>query len=108
MAKDRVAELKAAITAAEANGWTYIGNNTVRRMAEHVTPPFAMDNGWYPGSTYNSLEFMSFLLMGPSRAPKCIHGTVRVPWIMRSDRSISWKRTLELLAQPVTESDIHN
>lgn len=108
MAKDRVAELKAAITAAEANGWTYIGNNTVRRTATHATPQFALDNGWAPGGTYTSLEFLSFVLRGPSRVPGCIHKTMRCPWVARSDRSISWTRTLELLAQPIDASDIHN
>lgn len=108
MAKDRLAELKAAITAAEANGWTYVGNNTVRRMAEHVTPQFAVDNGWYPGATYNSLEFLSFVLNGPSRAPHVTYGVCRVPWIDRQDRNVNWKRTLELLAEPIGSSDVHN
>jgi len=108
VAKDRVAELKAAILAAEANGWQYIGNHTVRRMAEHVTPQFAVDNGWAPGATYTSLEFLSFVLHGPSRVPTCIYGTCKVPWLMRHDQKISWKRTLELLAEPVSSSDVHN
>ena len=108
MAKDRMIELRNAIKAAEANGWTYIGNNTVRRMAEHVTPQFARDNGWAPGSTYASLEFLSFVLRGPSRAPHVTYGMVRYPWIARQDSRLTWTRTLELLSQPIASSDVHN
>ena len=108
MAKDRVAELKAAIVAAEANGWTYIGNNTVRRMVEHETPQFAKDNGWWTAATYESLEFLSFVLNGPTRAPHCVYGTCRTTWTGRRDQKIAWKRTLELLAQPVEEPEIHD
>lgn len=108
MAKDRMAELRNATKAAEANGWTYIGNSTVRRMAEHVTPQFALDNGWAPGSTYKSLEFLSFVFSDRARVPKVIYGTCRTSWTGRSDRSISWKRTLELLAEDIAASEIHS
>ena len=107
MAKDRVAELKAAIVAAKVNGWTYIGNSTVRRMSEHTTPQFALDNDWYPGRSYSRVEFLSFVLNGPSRVPHVTYGVVRVPWTARSDRSLTWKRTLELLAEPIELSEVH-
>lgn len=107
MAKDRVAELKGAIKDAEANGWTYIGNNTVRRMVEHETPQFAKDAGWWTPTTYRSLEFLSFVLNGPSRVPHVIYGTCRTAWTGRRDQKITWKRTLELLAQPVHLSEVH-
>ncbi len=109
MAKNYAAELKDLIETAEANGWKYIGNNTVRRMVEHQTPGFVQQNGWWAGSTYASLEFMSFVFpLITGRAPKVVHGTSNVPWTTRRDDRISYRRAVELLAQPVHLSEIHD
>lgn len=109
MAKDRAAELAGLIKDAEANGWTYIGNNTVRRMVEHETPEFAQRHGWWTGSTYASLEFLSFVFPRiTGRAPKVVYGTNSNAWTARSDRSISYRRAVELLAQPLHLSEIHD
>lgn len=109
MANSHATELKGLITQAEANGWTYIGNNTVRRMAEHQTPEFAQKHGWWNGSTYTSLEFLSFVFprIG-SRAPRVVYGSISCPWRTRNDLRISYRRAVELLAQPLDASDVHN
>uniref|UniRef100_A0AAU7GWW5 Uncharacterized protein n=1 Tax=Streptomyces phage Geonosis TaxID=3158856 RepID=A0AAU7GWW5_9CAUD len=109
MAKNRAAEVAELIKAAETNGWTYIGNNTVRRMAEHTTPDYAQHHGWWTGSTYASLEFLSFVFpLITSRVPKVVYGTHNTPWTARSDRSISYRRAVELLAQPLHLSEVHD
>lgn len=108
MATDYRAKLNAALKGAVDNGWEYIGNNTMRRMSEHVTPQWARDNGWYPAETYNTIEFLSFILMPPGRAPKVVYGTAPCAWVGRSDTKISFKRATELLAQPIAESPIHD
>lgn len=109
MGKNYAAELKILIDQAEVNGWTYIGNNMVRRMSEHDTPEYAQQHGWWNGDTYASLEFLSFVFhLIPGRAPKVVHGAHNTPWTTRSDRSISYRRAVELLAQPVHLSDVHD
>lgn len=109
MAKNHAAELADLIKEAESNGWTYIGNNTVRRMAEHETPEFAQKHGWWTGSTYASLEFLSFVFPRiTGRVPKVVYGTNNTPWTARSDRSISYRRAVELLAEPLHLSEIHD
>ncbi|ATN93718.1 hypothetical protein SEA_ABT2GRADUATEX2_48 [Streptomyces phage Abt2graduatex2] len=109
MARNYAAELKDLIENAEANGWTYIGNNTVRRMAEHETPEFAQKHGWWTSSTYASLEFLSFVFPRViGRVPKVVYGTNNTPWTARRDRTISYRRAVELLAEPIHLSETHN
>ncbi|QBZ73541.1 hypothetical protein SEA_MISCHIEF19_56 [Streptomyces phage Mischief19] len=107
MAIDYRAKLNAALTAAGENGWEYIGNNTMRRMTTHVTPQFALDNGWYPSTDYSTVEFISFVLVSKG-APKVTYGSAPCPWVGRSDSTISFKRSLELLAQPLADSTLHD
>lgn len=107
MATDYRAKLNQALATASEQGWEYIGNNTMRRMASHPTPQFAMDNDWYPGTEYNSIEFLTFLLMPTGRAPKVTYGVARTAWTGRQDSTISFKRSLELLAQPLADSSVH-
>ncbi len=106
MAKNRVEELRDAIKAAEVNGWEYIGAGTVRRMAEHDTPD--MFRRSWPDPKFHSTEFISFILVDANRVPKCVYGVAPATWTTRQDVSMSYKRALELLAQPLSESDVHN
>lgn len=108
MAVNRLAQLKETADAAEANGWTYVGNSTFRRMTEHLTPQRAIDNGWWTDSTYTACEFLAFVLRGVNRVPKVVYGTTPCPWVGLSDCSISFKRALDLFAQPLAESEIHD
>lgn len=103
-----------AANAAKANGWDVLnvdsvrGIVTLRRMTEHQTPQYAMDNDWYPSPTYNTLEFVSLMFTSRTRVPKVTYGTAPCPWVGRTDTSISFKRSLELLAQPLADSEIHD
>lgn len=107
--KDYRAELQDLIKAAEHNGWTYIGNNTVRRMVEHETPEYAQRNGWWEGEKYASLEFLSFIFPRlAGRAPKVVYGTNNCPWTERRDTYISYRRSVELLAEPLHLSPVHD
>lgn len=106
--RDYKAELNAALIASAANGWTYMGNNTMRRRTEHETPAYAINAEWYEQPTYSTLEFLSFLLLEGNRAPKAVYGTGPCPWVGRRDSKISFKRALELLGQPLEESAIHD
>lgn len=107
--RDYSIELNDLIEQAERHGWKYIGNNTVRRMAEHETPEFAQTNGWWNGDTYASLEFLSFVFPRISgRAPKVVYGTSSCPWLSRQDISINYRHAVELLAQPIRLSQVHD
>ena len=108
MAIDYRARLNEALKGAGEHGWEYIGNNTLRRMSEHVTPQYAIDNGWYPSPTYSTVEFISFVLVSGGKAPKAVYGSAACPWVGRTDNSISFKRSLELLAQPLADSTLHD
>lgn len=109
---DRLMQTKDAIEAAKANGWEFMGilggiTIQVRRITEHRTPQFAMDYGWYPQDTYTSCEFLSLIFGDRNRVPKVVHGQGQYPWVGRSDRNVSFKAALALLAQPVAESELH-
>lgn len=109
MAKqDRFTQVQDAVRAAEANGWTVLNGSTVRRKSEHSTPQYAKDNGWWTSDTYSTLEFISFVFGSRDRVPKVVYGTSTCAWTGRSDRDISFKRSLELLAQPLPDSEIHD
>lgn len=97
-----------AVNAGAANGWEIINATTVRRLTQHDTPQYAMDNGWYPSPTYSTCEFLSFVFMPSGRVPKVVYGTAPCPWVGRSDASISFKRAKELLAQPLADAAIHD
>lgn len=105
---DRLTEAQQAIRAAVANGWTYIGNGTVRRTTTHATPQYVMDAGWYTGDRYDTHEFLSFIFRDRSRVPKVVYGVARCAWTNRTDATVSFRRAKELLAQPLAESDVHD
>jgi len=107
VAIDYRAKLNEALKASAANGWEYIGNNTMRRMTEHETPQYAIDAGWWTSPTYTTVEFVGYVLVSKG-APKATYGSAACPWVGRSDSSISFKRSLELLAQPLADSTLHD
>lgn len=102
---DRLQQTADAIKDAQSRGWEYIGNNTVRRMREHRTPEFAIKNEWYPGETYNSIEFLSFVWHSRDRVPTVLYTTTRSYWTPREKdgQKISFKRALEILASETSE-----
>ena len=53
------------------------------------------------------IVILSFIVADRNRAPKVVHGVSRTPWVGRTDRSISYRRATELMAQPVSESPVH-
>lgn len=106
---DRMQQVRDAVKAAEANGWEILNGSTVRRISEHEAPQYAIDNGWWPGRTYQTIEFLGFVFgQRADRVPKVVYKVAPCPWIAKRDRLISFKQSLELLAQPVAESDVHN
>lgn len=105
--RDYRRELIEAAGAARINGWTILNATTLTRVVAHDTPHDIIRNGWYAGQTYDSVEFLSFVLVGGG-APKAVYGTSANPWVQRLDRPVSFKRAKELLAQPVSHSDFHS
>jgi hypothetical protein len=105
---DRVAEAQQAIRAAVANGWTYMGGGTVRRTTVHETPRDVIAAEWYTGGQYDTHEFLSFVFASKDRVPRVIYGVARCPWLSRTDSKVSFRRAKELLAQPLSESDVHD
>lgn len=105
---DYYAKINQAAQDAETRAWERVPgqyNPTWVRRIPHPTPQFAINNGWYPGPTYFSYEFVSFILLGRNRAPKAVYRTSRTPWTPTTDRSVSCKRALEILASPT--ADVH-
>jgi hypothetical protein len=105
---DYYEKINEACQDAEAREWVRVPgqyNPMWRRSVEHPTPSFAHDNGWWPGMTYSSHEFVSFILRERTRAPRAVYGTSRVPWTGRTDRPVSFKRALEILSAET--ADVH-
>lgn len=110
---DRLMQTKDAIEAAKANGWEFLSIQSgsiiqMRRMTEHSTPQYAMDNDWWGPTTYTTCEFISFIFTDRNRVPKVTYATHTCPWVGRNDVRISYKTALALLAQPVAESELHD
>lgn len=95
---DRMAELKNLIIDAEARGWVYIGDGTVRRSATHRTPDTILKGGFWSGATYESHEFLSFVFTTRARVPRVIHKASDTPWTTCRNMSISYKRACEMLS----------
>ncbi len=104
----RLTDIKAAIDAATVNGWKYLGDGIVFRSVPHVTPQLVRDNFGYHRASYSSHETLLFSFRDRTRDPKVIYGVEYAPWTEFSDAAISFTRALELLAQPVADSDVHN
>jgi hypothetical protein len=106
---DHIATLQAAAIASQANGWERCPGkpNGLRRVVVHDTPAGTPDRWWRSGS-YESVEFLTFHFTERTKVPSVVHGFSRVPWIAKRDQKITFKRSLELLAQPAAESLIHS
>ena len=105
---DYYARIREATADAETRGWERVSGSyspTWRRSVEHPTPADVIEYGWWPGETYKSIQFVTFVLYGRERAPKVVYRTSRTYWTPCSDRSISCKRALEILAADL--DDIH-
>lgn len=105
---DRLTEAQQAIRAAVANGWTHVDGSTVRRTSSHETPRDVIEAGWYTGDRYETHEFLTFVFTRRDRAPKVVHGEDRCPWLVRMDSFVSFRQAKELLAQPMSESELHD
>lgn len=104
---DHLAQLKEAVAAARDNGWVPIDGRTVRRMTERPTPE-DLPPEWWSEPTYSRLEFLTFTFFDRGRVPLVIYGVAYTPWTGRSDQKVSFKRALELLSQPLEDSDVHS
>lgn len=106
-AANRLQALQDALAFALANGWeiTPGRTNSVRRIVKHDTPE-RIPASWWPGKTYTSTEFITFLVFDEGAAISAFHDTSRSPWVGRADRKVSVKRALEILLNPEL-SDIH-
>lgn len=106
---DRIAELQSHLAEAAKTGWhpTPGKPNGLSRIVRHDTPE-NLPERWWGMPTYDSHEFLTFLFTDRNRVPKVIYGVTRTPWTGRQDSSISYRKALTLLAQPVADSDVHN
>jgi len=103
---DYYAKILEAASEAESRGWVRVPgsyNPTWRRTVDHPTPTHVIEYGWWTRSLYSSHEFVSFILRGRNRAPGAVYRTSRTYWTPGSDRSISFKRALEVLAADTAE-----
>lgn len=107
---DRIAELTEALRTGADNGWERVpgSRDTVRRVTEHATPQFAKDNGWWTSDTYSTCEFLSFTFGSRTRVPSVVYGVRTCPWVQGSDKRISYRNALFLLAQPLASSELHD
>lgn len=104
-------ELRRHVEASQANGWyaTSASGGLVIRMTVHETPEFAKKAGWWPGDTYHYFESIDFTFTrGTDRVPLCIYRRHLCPWNEAEDGKISYRAALALLAEPLSESPIHN
>lgn len=106
---NRLKEMREALAEAlsPSRGWERTPGkaNSLMRTAEHPTPERIPEN-WWPGETYTSHEWITFLVFDGGARIVAFHDTARCPWTTRSDRKISLKRALEILRDPGL-SDIH-
>lgn len=105
---DYYAKINDAVRDAEEREWERVPgqyNPTWRRTVNHDTPRFAIKAGWYTAPRYSSYEFVSFILRERTRAPRVVYRTSRTPWTNTTDRSVSFKRALEILAADT--ADVH-
>lgn len=104
---NRLQSVKDALALALANGWERTPGkpNSVMRAVEHRTPERITKN-WWPGETYTSCEWVSFLVFDGGARITAFHDTSRCPWVIRQDRKVSLKRALEILSDPGL-SDAH-
>lgn len=103
---DYYARINEATKDAESRGWVRVPgsyNPTWRKSVEHPTPASVIKCGWWTNPLYPSHQFVSFILRGRDRAPGAVYRTSRTYWTPCFDRSISFKRALEILAAETDE-----
>lgn len=107
-AANRLATVREALELALSQGWTRTPGkpNSLMRRVEHDTPERIPAN-WWPGKTYESGEWISFLVFDGGSKIIVFHDTSRCPWVTRQDRKVSLKRALEILRDPAL-SDVHS
>lgn len=101
-------ELATLISNAEENGWTYIGNDTVRRLVDHEVGEEIRRAGWWTGETCASVEYLSFVFPSLNRQPYAVYSAHTRPWRQREDTQVTYRRAVELLDEPIYQSAVHN
>jgi hypothetical protein len=104
---DRVQQLRELVESAKKNGWTFAGTMAVR-VTVHKTPVFVVNTGWWTSDTYTCIEALDFTFTSLDRVPICVYKVTRTPWTDRTDQRVSYRKACTLLAQPLSESEIHN
>lgn len=106
-AATRVQTVREALELALSQGWTRTPGkaNSVVRTTEHQTPE-RIPKSWWPGETYTSHDWITFLVFDGGAKIVAFYDTSRCPWVVRSDQKISLKRALEILRDPEL-SDVH-
>lgn len=100
--------IKATADAVEHRGWVRLRegfNPTWYRCVDHDTPQKIRDFGWWPGEVYSSRESVAFILRDRNHAPKVIYNLRRTYWTPGSVHTISFKKSLEILAAET--ADVH-
>jgi len=103
---DRAEVLRRHVEAAGENGWVPRTGQSVGRETEHETPRHVREQGWWTAPTYRCFETLTFTMRG-DRTPRVVYHVDTRPWIGARFTNISYRRALELLAQPISDSDVH-
>lgn len=104
---DRIKQLHEALKASQKNGWVFTASGMAVRVTTHETPESIMAGGHWQGATYTAVEALDFTFTQCNRVPITVYKTTTCPWVTRLDQKISYRRGLELLAQPLAESLFH-
>jgi hypothetical protein len=111
--KDRIEQLKDLMDEAGANGWVSVlgwvnERIAVSRTTRHETPEFAKRAGWWAADEYRKVECLVFSFHRRDRVPTVTYTVIPASWSSPEPTTVSFKRALELLAQPVAESRVLN
>lgn len=104
---DRVEQLKATLEAAADNGWNATTSFVVVRVSTHRTPDNIPED-WWPDQAYVCVEVLDFVFHSRDRVPTVVYKIHSRPWVEGTERRISYRVALELLAQPFNESTVHD
>ena len=106
-AANRLKDVRKALETALGQGWERTPGkaNSLMRAVDHPTPERIPKN-WWPGETYTSHEWITFLVFDGGARIVAFHDTSRYPWLVRSDLKVSLKRALGILRDPEL-SDVH-
>lgn len=104
---DKVEQLRRFFEAATEHGWATTNVGIAIRMTDQTTPSEVIEAGWYPSSTYQCSEVLDFTFVRRDRVPIVVYKDRSRPWIEGTDTRISYRKALELLSQPLAESEFH-